>query len=92
MTLPKDLSWPAAATLITAMIGAAATTVAMTLSSASVSLPTNDHYATAREMGEVKTRLEALEKSTHRVRMDIRSDVRDLQTMSKKSLIGTNHK
>jgi len=78
----RELSWPAATTLITAMIGAAATTIALAVAPLSqVNSSGEDCYATSREIGEVKARLEAIEKSSRQTRTELRSDLRELRAL-----------
>jgi len=78
----KALSWPAAATLIAAMIGAAVTTLALAISpSEQTGRVSGGHYATSREIGEVEARLEALEASSRQMRTELRGDIKDLRTL-----------
>jgi len=75
----KELSWPAAATLITAMIGVAATSVALAIAPSSSSKI--NRYATSREIGEVQARLEAIEDSSRQMRVELRSDIKELREL-----------
>jgi len=77
----KALSWPAAATLIAAMIGAAVTTFALALSPSQERGHVGGRYATSREIGEVEARLEALEASSRQMRTELRSDIKDLRAL-----------
>ncbi len=78
----KALGWPAAATLIAAMIGAAVTTFALAISpSEQRSHANGGRYATSREIGEVEARLEALEVSSRQMRTELRGDIKDLRTL-----------
>jgi len=78
----KELSWPAAATLIAAMLGAAATSIALAIAPASSIEPTvENRYATSREIGEVKARLEAIEASSRQLRVELRSDIKELREL-----------
>ena len=62
------------------MIGAAATSIALAMSPSSpTESPAGDHYATSREIGEVKARLAALEASTRQMRSELRSDIKELR-------------
>ncbi len=76
------MSWPAAATLIAALVGAAATTIALAMSPQREEAPSNgQRYATAREIGDVKARLGSLEQSTHEMRAELRSDIKELRDL-----------
>ncbi len=78
----KELSWPAAATLIAAMVGAAATSIALAIAPVSNSEPAvENRYATSREIGEVKARLEAIEDSSRQMRVELRSDIKELREL-----------
>ena len=76
----KEMSWPAAATLIAAIIGAAATSVALAISP-DINDESSGRFATHREIGEVKVRLGALEETSQRMRIEIREDIKDLRLM-----------
>jgi len=77
----KELSWPAAATLITAMIGVAATSVALAISPSSQEISAGNHYVTSREVGEIQARLEAIENSSRQMRVELRSDIKELREL-----------
>jgi len=78
----KELSWPAAATLIAAMLGAAATSIALAMAPASQPEPAAvNHFVTSREIGEVKARLEAIEDSSRQLRIELRSDIKELREL-----------
>jgi len=77
----KEMSWPAAATLITAMIGVAATSVALAIAPSSSEIPAGNRYATSREIGEVQARLEAIEGSSRQMRVELRSDIKELREL-----------
>ena len=84
MTVPtrRELSWPAAATIIAAMIGAAATSIALAIAPASSSESSaQNRYATSREVGEVKARLDAIENSSRQMRLELRSDIKELRDL-----------
>ncbi len=81
-SLRKELSWPAAATLIAAMLGAAATSIALAMApSSQVEISAGNRYATSREVGEVKARLEAIEDSSRQMRTELRSDIKELREL-----------
>ena len=83
----KELGWPAAATIITAMIGAVAASVAVAISPDVPELPAPaDRYASAREIGEVKARLEAIEIAGRQMRQELRDDIKDLRQLIQASL------
>ena len=78
----RVMSWPAAATLIAAMVGAAATTIALAMSPQHSDATSNGHrYATAREIGDVKARLGSLEQSTQEMRVELRTDIKELRDL-----------
>lgn len=78
----RELSWPAAATLIAAMIGAAATSIALAIAPASqLELSSERRYATSREVGEVKARLDAIEDSSRQMRVELRSDIKEVREL-----------
>ena len=70
----REFGWPAAATLIAALVG---------VLSAAVALGPGDEtrFASAREMGEVRAGLAALENSTQQLRAELRSDLRELREL-----------
>jgi len=80
-SLRKELSWPAAATLIAAMIGVAATSVALAIAPSAPEITAGNRYATSREIGEVQARLEAIENSSRQMRVELRSDIKELREM-----------
>jgi len=76
----REMGWPAAATLITAMVGAAATTVAWAIAPPEQAKRAGAvEYVSAREIGEVKARLAAIEESHRQMRSELRSDIQDLR-------------
>ena len=82
-----EMGWPAAATLITAVVGAAATTVAWAI----VPGEPAPHaaaieYVSAREIGEIKARLSAIEESNSQMRTELRSDIKDLRELVRQLL------
>ena len=86
-TSRKQLSWPAASTLIAAMLGAAATSIALAISPAPPSDQTAGKLdATSREIGEVKARLTAIENSSRQLRVEIRSDIKELRELMQQVL------
>ncbi len=83
----RELSWPAAATLITAILGAVATTVA------SPSEPEEDFatrnardYVSTREIGEVQARLAAIEIGNQRMRTELRSEIKEVRDLVRQLL------
>jgi len=77
-----EMGWPAAATLITAMVGAAATTVAWAVvPGEQVERPAAVEFVSAREIGEIKARLSAIEESNSQMRSELRSDIKDLREL-----------
>ena len=76
----KELGWPAAATMIAALVGAVATAFAMT-SNVEMEPPIPQHVSTARELGEVKARLVALENASHQLRIELREDIQELRQL-----------
>lgn len=77
----KPLSWPAAATIIAALLGVAAASLALAISPSGEPVTADSHFATAREIGEVKARLTALEQSTQQLRSELRSDLKELREL-----------
>jgi hypothetical protein len=79
----RQLGWPAAATLIAAMIGAAAASLAGGLDSSNDESRVLDdsRYASAREIGEVKARLTAIEHSTQQMRTELRADIKEVRDL-----------
>jgi len=83
----KELSWPAAATLIAAMVGAAATSIALAIApSSQMETSAENRYATSREIGEVQARLEAIEDSSRQMRVELRSDIKELRELVRQIL------
>ena len=82
MTSPpqRQLGWPAAATLIAAMIGAGAATLAVGTDSAEDDFD-GSRYASAREIAEVKARLTAIEFSTQQMRTELRADIKEVRDL-----------
>ncbi|TWU30215.1 hypothetical protein [Bythopirellula polymerisocia] len=70
----KQLGWPAAATLIAALVSAS---LALALAQAQQEPTAESQFASAREIGEVKAGLKALERTTEQLRTDIR-ELREL--------------
>ncbi len=87
-TSKKDLGWPAAATIIAAMIGAVAASIALAMAPSGNS---TNRFATAREIGEVKARLEAIEIASRQMRLELRDDIKELRKLIQASL-EANHK
>ncbi len=78
----RQLGWPAAASLIAAMVGAAAAALAMGSDAADKNpLLDESRYASAREISEVKARLTAIEVSTQQLRTELRSDIKEVRDM-----------
>lgn len=77
----RQLGWPAAATLITAMVGAAAAALAVGIEKPLDHSFDETRYASAREIGEVKARLTAIEVSTQQLRVELRSDIKELREL-----------
>lgn len=83
----KELGWPAAATLIAAMIGAVATSIALAMSPSGVmENESSNRYATAREIGEVKARLAAIEESNRQLRVELRGDIKEVRDLMQQLL------
>jgi hypothetical protein len=76
----RELGWPAAATLITALVGAAVTTVAWAIVPPEHA-PHAAEYVSAREIGEVQARLAAIEESHRQMRAELRGDIHELRTL-----------
>jgi hypothetical protein len=75
----RQLGWPAAATLIAAMVGAAAASFAVDRE-----VPTivdEDRFASGREIAEVRARLTAIEVSTQQLRTELRSDIQEVREL-----------
>ena len=78
-----ELGWPAAATMIAAMIGAAATSIAWAMAPESSGDDSSEvRYATSREIGEVKARLDAIEHSGRQLRSELRADIKELRDLT----------
>jgi len=78
----KELGWPAAATIIAAMIGAVAASIALAIAPiASPDLSATNHFASAREIGEVKARLEGIEAASRQMREELRDDIKELRKL-----------
>jgi len=85
-----ELGWPAAATMIAAMIGAAATSITWAIAPASPADGAAEiRYATSREIGEVKARLDAIEHSSRQMRTELRADIKELRELTQR-LINQN--
>ncbi len=80
----KQLGWPAAATLIAALVGAVSASLALALAPLHQETVDPNRYASAREIGEVKASLAALERSTEQLRTDIR-ELRDIMLTAMQS-------
>ena len=86
-TAQKELGWPAAATIIAAMIGAVAASITLAIAPHSDSGSTSvNRLATAREIGEVKARLKAIETTSHQMRRELRDDIKELRKLIQTSL------
>ncbi len=73
--------------MIAAMIGAAATSIAWAIvPGASADEAAGIRYATSREVGEVKARLEAIEHSSRQLRTELRGDIRELRELTQQLL------
>lgn len=80
--IQRQLGWPAAATLIAAIVGAAAASLAVDHDPRLHNAPLNEpRYASAREIGEVKARLAAIELSTQQLRTELRSDIKEVRDL-----------
>lgn len=77
----KQLGWPAAATLIAALVGAVSASLALALAPLHQEAADPNRYASAREIGEVKASLAALERSSEQLRHELRSDIRELRDL-----------
>jgi hypothetical protein len=77
----KPLSWPAAATIIAALVGAVAASLALAITPGREPVTVHPHFASAREIGEVTARLTALEVSTQQLRSELRSDLKELREL-----------
>ena len=81
MTAPqRQLGWPAAATLIAAILGAAAATFALDGSDPPRAFD-ESRYASGREIAEVKARLTGIEVSTQQMRTELRADIKELREL-----------
>ena len=74
----KQLGWPAAATLIAALVSAS---LALALAPLQQEPVGDTRFASAREIGEVKASLAALERSNEQLRTELRSDLRELRNL-----------
>lgn len=77
---PRQLGWPAAATLIAAIIGAAAASLAVGTEDAEPHFA-ESRYASGREIAEVKARLTAIEVSTQQLRTEVRADIKEVREL-----------
>jgi hypothetical protein len=77
---PRQLGWPAAATLIAAIVGAAAATFAVGVGDAPGEFD-EVRYASGREIAEVKARLTAIEVSTQQMRTELRADIQEVREL-----------
>lgn len=80
-TTSRQLGWPAAATLIAAMVGATAASLAVDSHPPQVRVSGEDRFASPREIGEVKARLTAIERSTEQLRVELRSDIKEVREL-----------
>jgi hypothetical protein len=76
----RQLGWPAAATLIAAMIGATAAAFAVGPGDTERAFD-ETRYASGREIAEVKARLTAIEVSTQQMRTELRSDIQEVREL-----------
>ena len=83
----RELTWPAAATLITAILGAVATTVAWP------AVPEEDFasknardYVSTGEIGEVQARLVAIEKGNQQMRAELRGEIKEVRDLVRQLL------
>ena len=79
-TPQRQLGWPAAATLIAAMIGAAAASLAVGTEESERDFD-ETRYASGREIAEVKARLTAIEVSTQQMRTELRADIKEVREL-----------
>ncbi len=78
----RQLGWPAAATLIAAIVGAAAASFAVDRAAPQqVPVVDEDRFASGREIAEVKARLTAIEVSTQQLRAELRSDLKEVREL-----------
>ena len=78
----QPMGWPAAVTLIAAIVGAAATTLAWAVvPSDQLDRNAQQGIVSARELGEVKARLTALEDSNRLLRTELRNDIKEVREM-----------
>lgn len=83
----RELSWPAAATLITAILGAVATTVALSAEPLEDFASKNARdYVSTREIGEVQARLAAIEKGNQQMRAELRSEIKEVRDLVRQLL------
>lgn len=78
--LQRQLGWPAAATLIAAIVGAAAATWTVGASNSPGEFD-EVRYASGREIAEVKARLTAIEVSTQQLRTELRADIKEVRKL-----------
>ena len=78
----RQLGWPAAATLIAAMVGAAAASFAVDHETPRhMPVVDEDRFASGREIAEVRARLTAIEVSTQQLRTELRSDIKEVREL-----------
>ena len=83
----RNLGWPAAATLITAILGAALTTVAWAIvPDADVAEARASDFVSTREIGEVKARLAAIEETNRQMRVELRAEIKDVRDLLRQLL------
>jgi hypothetical protein len=76
---PRQLGWPAAATLIAAIVGAAA---ALSVGASDSPVDVDEaRYASGREIAEVQARLTAIEVSTQQMRTELRADIKEVREL-----------
>lgn len=83
----RELSWPVAATLITAILGAVATTVALPAEPEETFASKNSRdFVSTREIGEVKARLVAIEKGNQQMRAELRGEIKEVRDLVRQLL------
>jgi len=76
------MGWPAATTLITAIVGAAVTTVAWAIvPEEPIARAAPSEVVSSREIGEIKARLTAIEESTRQMRVELRSELKEVRQL-----------
>lgn len=83
----RELGWPAASTLIAAVIGTVATLIAFAFTlAAQIENHAESRFSSAREIGEVKARLTAIEDANRQLRVELRSDIKELRKLMQRIL------